>query len=228
MDTVSSSKRAATIRPVSAGASSRRTQRDVTPRQGDRRERAILDATRALLAERPFSAVTMGQIAAAAQVPRTSLYFYFADKSQVLLVLYGEVLAEMTAELDRWFADPDRHAEPWSHASIAAAVEVARRNAPVMRAALDSRGTAPELDATLDASFARAVGVSARLIERERAAGLAPATGPSAPALARALMHMTLQSIDEHLRLGADAAAAEELVETLTVVWARAVGTSPA
>ncbi len=69
---------------------------------------------------------------------------------------------------------------------------------------------------------------SAALIERERDAGLAPAGGPAADAMARALMHMTLQSIHEHLRSGGSAAAAAELVETLTVLWARGVGTEPA
>lgn len=207
---------------------SRRGQREATPRQGDRREAAILDATRALLADTPFSELTIGQIAAAAEVSRSSLYFYFANKAQILLVLYTEVLEEMTAELERWFADPARHAEPWSRASIEAAVTIARRNANIVGAALDSRGADPEIDRALTTHFDRAVDRSALLIERERAAGLAPAGGPTAPAIARALMHMTLNSIHELLRSGASAADAAELIETLTVLWARGVGTDPA
>ncbi len=206
---------------------SRRGQRDVKPRQGDRREQAILTATGKLLARRPFGEVTIGEIASAAGVSRSSFYFYFADKTQLLLVLYSGVLEQMSAELERWFEDPDRHAEPWSETSVRAAVTVALRNSNVVVAALDSRGAHREIDEALSAFFDRAVGRCTLLIERERAAGLARTDGPSAHAIARALMHMTLHSIHELLRDG-DSAEAEALVDTLTVLWARGVGTEGA
>ena len=209
-------------------AISRREQREAKPRQGDRREQAILDATRILLADVPFSDLRIEQIATAAGVARSSLYFYFADKSQILQVLYSDVLEQMSAELERWFADPARHAEPWSAASIRTAVTVARRSANVVCAALDSRGTKPEIDQAWITYFDRAVDRCTLLIERERAALLAPSTGPSADALARALMHMTLHSIHELLRTGASDADTEELIDTLTVLWARGVGKEPA
>jgi hypothetical protein len=134
----------------------------------------------------------------------------------------------MSAELERWLADPAKHAEPWSRASITAAVTVARRNANVVCAALDSRGAHPEIDQALTMYFDRAVERCTLLIERERTDGLAPSTGPPAQALARALMHMTLHSIHELLRAGASADDAEQLTETLTVLWARGVGGDPA
>jgi AcrR family transcriptional regulator len=214
--------------PVSAPATSRRGQRDAKPRRGDLREQAILDASRDLLADTSFSDLTIGQIAAAAGVSRSLFYFYFADKAQILLLLYSDVLEEMSAELERWFADPAKHAEPWSAASIRAAVTVALRNANVVCAALDSRGTHPEIDQTWNVYFDRAVDRCTLLIERERAAGLAPSAGPSAHSLARALMHMTLHSIHELLRAGGNAVDAEELIDTLTVLWARGVGTDSA
>jgi TetR/AcrR family transcriptional regulator, ethionamide resistance regulator len=213
---------------AATSATSRRGQREAKPRQGDRRERAILDATRELLADAPLPDLTVEQIAAAAGVSRSTFYFYFADKAQILLVLHSEVLEEMSAELERWFADPEKHSEPWSHASIRAAVTIARRNANLVRSALDNRGANPEVDRVWSLYVDRAVSRSALLIERERAAGLAPSTGPSPRAIARALMHMTLESIHELLRSGAGAADTEELIETLTVLWARGVGTDPA
>src|SRR5262249_44772504 len=155
--------------------------------------------TRTLLADTPLSDLTIEQIATAAGVSRSTFYFYFADKAQILLLLCSDVLEEMSAELERWFADPAKHAEPWSRASITAAVTIARRNANVVSSALDSLGTNPEIDQVWNLYFDRAVSRSTLLIERERAAGLAPSSGPPAPALARALMHMTLHSIDELL-----------------------------
>jgi AcrR family transcriptional regulator len=213
---------------MAAPATSRREQRDAKPRQGDRREQAILEATSELLASVPFADLTIAQIAESGGVSRSSLYFYFADKAQILLLLYGSVLEEMSAELEQWLADPDRHAEPWSAASIRAAVTVALRNSNVVCAALDNRGAHREIDAVWSLYFDRAVERCTLLIERERAAGLAPATGPPAPALARALMHMTLHSIHELLRTGAGTAEAEQLIDTLTVLWARGVGNEPA
>ena len=134
----------------------------------------------------------------------------------------------MSAELERWFADPERHSEPWSRTTIAAAVTIARRNAGVVRSALDSRWTNAEIDAVWTRYFDHAVDLAAGLIEREREAGLAPSAGPPAEAMARALMHMTMESLHELLRASGSERAAAELIDTLTVLWARGVGTDPA
>lgn len=213
---------------MEARTTSRRAQRDAKPRQGDRRERAILEATRNLLGSTPFAELKVEQIAAAAGVSRSSVYFYFSDKVEILVLLYGEVFEEMTAELERWVADPDKHSEPWSRASITAAVTIARRNSGVVRSALDNRWTNAEIDAVWTNYFDRAADRAAGLIERERAAGLATAAGPPATAMARALMHMTMESIHELLRAGGSERQATELIETLTVLWARGAGTEPA
>lgn len=207
---------------------SRRAQRDAKPRQGDRREQAILEATRELLASTPFGELKIEQIAAAAGASRSSVYFYFSDKVEILVLLYGQVFEEMSAELERWFADPEKHSEPWSRTTIAAAVTIARRNSGVVRSALDNRWTNAEIDAVWARYFDHAVDLSASLIEREREAGLASSAGPPAEAMARALMHMTMESLHELLRAGGDDRQASELIETLTVLWARGIGTDPA
>ncbi len=207
---------------------SRRAQREAKARQGDRRERAILEATGELLASTPFAELTIEQIAAAAGVSRSSVYFYFSDKVEILVLLYGRVFEEMSAELERWFADPDKHSEPWSRTTIAAAVTIARRNSGVVRSALDNRWTNAEIDAVWARYFDHAVDLSTGLIEREREAGLAAAAGPAAAAMARALMHMTMESLHELLRAGGDERQATALIETLTVLWARGTGTDPA
>lgn len=207
---------------------SRRAQRDAKPRQGDRRERAILEATRELLATTPFAELTIEQIAGAAGVSRSSVYFYFSDKVQILVLLYSEVFEEMSAELEVWFGDPEKHSEPWSRASIAAAVTIARRNSGVVRSALDNRWTNAEIEAVWTSYFDRVVDRTMSLIEREREAGLAAADGPPVAAMARALMHMTMESLHELLRAGGGARQADELIDTLDVLWDRGVGHEPA
>jgi TetR/AcrR family transcriptional regulator, ethionamide resistance regulator len=213
---------------MEARTTSRRAQRDAKPRQGDRREQAILEATAELLATTPFAELKIEQIAAAAGVSRSSVYFYFSDKVEILVLLYGRVFEEMSAELERWFADPDKHSEQWSRTTIAAAVTIARRNSGVVRSALDNRWTNAEIDAVWARYFDHAVEVAASLIEREREAGLAPSTGPAAGPMARALMHMTMESLHELLRSGGGDRQAAELIDTLTVLWARGTGTDPA
>lgn len=213
---------------MEARTTSRRAQRDAKPRQGDRREQAILETTRELLATTPFAELTIEQIAAAAGVSRSSVYFYFSDKVEILVLLYGQVFEEMSAELERWFADPEKHSEQWSRTTIAAAATIARRNAGVVRSALDNRWTNAEIDAVWGRYFDHAVDLTASLIEREREAGLAPTSGPSAAAMARPLMHMTMESLHELLRSGGGERQATELIDTLTVLWARGTGTDPA
>ncbi|HKZ12616.1 MAG TPA: hypothetical protein VJL81_02105 [Solirubrobacterales bacterium] len=144
------------------------------------------------------------------------------------MLLYGQVFEEMSAELERWFADPDKHSERWSRTTIAAAVTIARRDSGVVRSALDNRWTNAEIDAVWARYFDHAVDLAASLIEREREAGLASPAGPPAEAMARALMHMTMESLHELLRAGGGERQATELIDTLTVLWARETGTDPA
>ena len=212
---------------MEATALSRRGQRAAAPRQGDRRERAILDATRELLDEAELAQLTVGRIAVAARVPRSSLYFYFADKVQIFEVLLADVLQQMSAEVERWFSDPLNLSQSWLRSSLAVAVRVASENAGVIRGATDNRGAHPGIDRVCSNYFERSVDRATLLIERDRRAGLAPDDGPPAGAIARALMHMTERSIYDLLRSGGGAAEGETLIETLTIMWGRCVGTEP-
>jgi TetR/AcrR family transcriptional regulator, ethionamide resistance regulator len=196
----------------------------VRPRRGDTRERTILDSARKLLDHHSLSELTVGQIAQGAGVSRSSLYFYFADKVQIFLVIYAEVQGEMSADLDRWFDDPAKAAEPWARASIASAVAVAIRDSTIVRAASDSRGVFPDIDQAWSEQFDFSVARAASLIERERSAGRALSDGPPAQAVARALMHMTERTVYELLARRPDAGEVEEVVEVLNTLWNRGVG----
>ncbi len=76
-------------------------------RKKERTRRAISDAALALMAERGYAATTMGDVAAAADVSRRTVFRYFADKEDVV------------------FADDDEHLE-----AIVAAIDAAPADAP--------------------------------------------------------------------------------------------------
>jgi|GEM_PF-2575893 len=212
---------------MTSAAISRRARRGARPRRGDEREGAILDAARRLLDEGSLAELTVGRIAMAAGLPRSSLYFYFADKFEIFEVLLTEVFGQMASETERWLAGEEHHADAWLRASVAAAVTAGEANAGVIRAATDNRAH-PTIERICRERFEQSVEQARLLIERDRRAGLAPTEGPSAGEIARALMLMSEWSIHDLVTSGGGEAAAEALIETLTVMWARGVGSQPA
>lgn len=62
--------------------------------------RRVFDALIVLLADQPFEAITMADLAAAAGVGRTAIYNHFADKDAVVVAFAG-------AETDRYLARLD-------------------------------------------------------------------------------------------------------------------------
>jgi AcrR family transcriptional regulator len=104
----------------------------------------VLDATRQLLDEQRFDAISVADIIAAAGVSRASFYFYFANKQAVL------------AELVRRAVDRGQQAaEPWTgrardpvealRSGIEAGATLWRENAGVLTAIVDSCGTDDQL-----------------------------------------------------------------------------------
>lgn len=62
---------------------------------------ALIDAARALFAERGYAAVSTPDLAAAAAVTRGALYHHFADKRGLFLAVVHAVEADVTARLAR-------------------------------------------------------------------------------------------------------------------------------
>ena len=81
---------------------SRRARRQdaAGPRKGDLREAQILDAADGLLATKPFSDLTMDDIARQAGLSRSALYFYFDSKEAVLAGLHQRIYEAMASTVD--------------------------------------------------------------------------------------------------------------------------------
>jgi TetR/AcrR family transcriptional regulator, ethionamide resistance regulator len=122
---------------------SRRTTPAV--RKGDIREERILDAAEDLLATRGYADMTVGDITEAAGITRGALYFYFANKQDVVTALVARTVHALqeksvaalvdTAPIDVVIATAlGRTAQLW------------REHGVVMRAAVDLGSTVPEID----------------------------------------------------------------------------------
>jgi AcrR family transcriptional regulator len=71
--------------------------RRTSPRKGDLREKAILDAAEALLEEEGLGPVTVEQIAKKAGISRAALYFYFGSKQDVVTALVARMMRTIRA-----------------------------------------------------------------------------------------------------------------------------------
>ena len=65
--------------------------------------RVIIDAARALFAEEGYHGVSMRKIATRAQCSPAALYKLFPGKRQLLLHIWGEIFAELIADLDQCY-----------------------------------------------------------------------------------------------------------------------------
>jgi AcrR family transcriptional regulator len=71
------------------------------------RRRALLDATRALLAENPQQIPTLAAVATRAGVPRSSVYEYFPSQPDLLLELVQEILPNWSRRVTAAIAAAD-------------------------------------------------------------------------------------------------------------------------
>jgi TetR/AcrR family transcriptional regulator, ethionamide resistance regulator len=88
------------VTPTSAALRKRVRERRIAA------ERAILDATEALLADREFRDLTVEDVMASTALTRTSFYRYFPDLEAVLLHLLSELGDELRRTADNWLQDP--------------------------------------------------------------------------------------------------------------------------
>ena len=209
-------------RPARPGARDSLSASRRGPGKGDLKERAILATCERLLSERPLREIAVDELAAGAGISRPSFYFYFESKNAVLRALVGRVADEMYAEAEGWLEHEDDSPEVTVSRSIGAAAQQWRDHGPVLRAAVQTWGSVPELRAFWEDVVRRFVKQSAARIAEERESGTAP-PGPDPEALAKALIWMN-QRCFYTSSLGADPSLDDdELVPTLTAIWLRSI-----
>lgn len=91
----------------------------LTSPRARRTRAALLDATRELIEEQGFTAVTMAAVAERAGVTRRSLYLHFASRAELIAALFDHVVETeaLAASTARVWAAPDSVTalEEWAH-----------------------------------------------------------------------------------------------------------------
>jgi AcrR family transcriptional regulator len=203
---------------------SRRVRRQLAagPRKGEVRETQILDALERLLAAKPFTELTMDDIARHAGLSRSALYFYFAHKEDALAALHQRTYVAMART-----TEPLTEAGDATEPSMRRAIEEVCRNWREHTNALRTFHETAMVSASFGERWRERLGTHvatlAQMIEGERAAGRADPGPPAAEALAAAWFWMLEGRFYELFRRDHDRADEDDLVDTLTVLWTRSI-----
>jgi TetR/AcrR family transcriptional regulator, ethionamide resistance regulator len=185
---------------------------------------ALLDAAERLLGDRRIADLTVADVLARAEVSRASFYFYFGSKYDLVVALAQQIMDEVEQASAPWLDRGELAPEEALRAASRGALEVWRTHGSVLRAIAESWHASPELGDVWGAFVERFVTRAQAQIERERAAGTAPADGPDAATLAASLIWMNervfyLWATEAQPQLG----DADTVVDTLTAIWHGAV-----
>jgi AcrR family transcriptional regulator len=180
---------------------------------------AVLRATAELLRSVSLADLTVAQILEASGASRSSFYEHFGSKDDVVLALAASVTARAAEDTARLFAPTGRPVEETFREGMIAWLHGAEENHQIWLAATEGWPRVPELRA-LWFGVGRAVGEQiAAVIERDRAAGLAPA-GADAQALGAALAWTTERAFHVALFGGhATLSGVESIVEPLVQLY---------
>ncbi|BEL02129.1 TetR/AcrR family transcriptional regulator [Actinoplanes sichuanensis] len=152
------------------------------PSKGDRRERAILETARELLARKPLADITIDELATGAEISRSSFYFYFDSKLSVLVALLHGMAGELGRDAGPWLdgSGPDAAA---LREALAPLARLWREHGRMLAGALAAAPGCPPLAQWRAELRSAHVDRLAMRISRDRAAGLAP-DGPAPRVLA--------------------------------------------
>jgi TetR/AcrR family transcriptional regulator, ethionamide resistance regulator len=185
--------------------------------------RAILAATRGLLAERRFDELSVADILAAAGVSRASFYFYFASKHAVLAELVEEAVGAAQEVAAPWAGGGPPAPRAALERGTADGARLWREQAPVLRAIVEHWRSDAGLTELWTAMMERFTAVAAARIEEDRRSGRAPDTGTDARALAAVLTWAGERAYYLAAVGHPDFADEQRLVDVLTELWWSAI-----
>jgi AcrR family transcriptional regulator len=183
-------------------------------------ELAIFAATEELLRDVGLHELSVAQIIAAAQISRATFYFYFSSKFAVVSGLLAQVMDEIFEVVQPFVQRPEGMSpEGTLRQSLTGATRLWHSHRPAMRAVHEHWNTTPELRTLWISVVERFTTAVAGELDRERAAGIAPA-GASARPIAAALLWGTERCLYvAGLGIDPDLADEERALEPLLAMW---------
>jgi AcrR family transcriptional regulator len=193
----------------------------------------VLEATSTLLESTSLAELSVAQILSAADVGRTSFYEHFSSKDDVVVKLMRSISAEVGAELEPMFDRGRRTPEAAFRQGLTNLITSSARYAPLLVAVAEEWPAVPELRSIWFRMHGQLTARLAQTIERDRAAGIAPA-GADSEALAASLIWTTERAFHvamtgRHPTLGDQGTLIEPLVQLFVgSIYGRAVAPTPA
>jgi len=205
-----------------------RSRRSAALRKGDRNEQAIIDTAERLLGSQSLSELTVEALARGAGISRSSFYFYFGSKDDVVLSLLDRLAEEMDAVIASLGATIAEDPLGSLTAAMQASAEVWRAHGPVLLASLGASAADERIRATWQRWIARFVDELAETILAERARGAAPDVGASPKQLASVLISAHQQAFAQSAAGHASGLATDEIVSVMVDLFYRAIYAKPA
>jgi AcrR family transcriptional regulator len=191
--------------------------------KGDQREQAILEGAYDLLRTVPLRNISIDDLTKRAGLSRSSFYFYFESKWQVLSALLSRVTADVFQASQLIFERPaGMPPEAAIEHAVTEVIRVWERHGHVLREVGDAAAAEPDLQKQWDTILGRFIDASAASIERDRADGVA-IDGPPARSLAAALMWMGERNLSLMSLRSENAIPLDTMAETVTTIWLRTV-----
>ena len=196
--------------------------RRATRPSGDDRELAILSTLERLLEDRPFSDISVDDLAKGAGISRPTFYFYFPSKDAVLLTLFERIIVEadegFEGRAEEYAAEPAR---AWRE-GIYTFFEPLRAHVAVVLAGVSATSSNAEIGELWSTFMQKWIDRTAMLITTERASGAAPHTVP-AHDLATALNLMNERAMFASYSAQKPSIAADTALDTLVHIWVTSI-----
>lgn len=181
------------------------------------RQELLLATMEELLADRSFRDLTVADVMAEADLPRTAFYRAFPDLDAILLLGVDRVSDELAAAAALWLTDatdPVGSLQP----SASALIDVYERNGRLLLAFAEAAATAPTVEAAWQAALGGFVDLAAGRIEELVAQGCVDLDHPRETAAA--LIWMTERFLHETYGRGTGLPRATG-ADVLELVWRR-------
>lgn len=194
------------------------------PKRGDAREHDLLRAGEEMLAAGRFEDVSISALADAAGISRSTFYFYFASKDDLLARLVERALGKITdfiaavAEDEATIADPVARVRQ----AVGFTAQAWLEHREVMRAAVELSGRLPEIDRIWTTMIESSVDI---LYVSRQSHDIPWLDGPVATRrLIRALAWASERNFYNWARSGAGRSELRQLERDLEVLWKRTLG----